>query len=95
MAKVVWSPAALADMEDIAEYIARDSADRASLLVARIINATRNLYAFPRMGHSIAEIPDPDCREITVGNYRLMYRLLGDEVRITGVAHGARRRDPV
>jgi len=94
MAKVVWSPAALADMESIAEYVARDSADQASLLVTRIINATRHLSAFPRMGRTIPEIADSACREIFVGNYRLMYRLLNDEVRITGVAHGARQRRP-
>jgi len=95
MAKVVWSPAALADTEAIAEYISRDSADQASLLITRMIHATRRLSAFPRLGRSIPEIADPTCREIFVGAYRVMYRLLGDEVRITGVAHGARRRRSV
>ncbi|MBI5554878.1 MAG: type II toxin-antitoxin system RelE/ParE family toxin, partial [Elusimicrobia bacterium] len=31
--KIIWSPSALKDIESIAEYISRDSADQASLFV--------------------------------------------------------------
>src|SRR3989304_1742936 len=33
MGKVIWAPSALEDVNSIAEYIARDSADRAALFV--------------------------------------------------------------
>ena len=40
MAAVIWAPSALEDIESIAEYIAKDSVDRAALLVTRLIEAT-------------------------------------------------------
>ena len=90
MAEVVWAPSALEDIESIAEYIARDSADQAALFVARLVAATGRLALFPRAGRVIPEIGNESCREIIYRPYRIMYRLEGDEVWITGVVHGAR-----
>lgn len=39
MAKVVWSPKAVTDVDLIAEYIGRDSPKRASLVVKRLVKA--------------------------------------------------------
>jgi len=44
MVQVIWAPAAIKDAEDIAEYVARDSADQAALLVARLIEATESSF---------------------------------------------------
>ena len=90
MDKVVWSPAALTDVDSIAEYIARDSADQASLFVVRLLEATDHLQNFPLSGRIIPEIGNQACREIIYGSYRIMYRIEGNEVWITGVVHGAR-----
>ncbi|HUT37041.1 MAG TPA: type II toxin-antitoxin system RelE/ParE family toxin [Planctomycetota bacterium] len=91
MGKVIWSPPALDDLDSIAGYIARDSVDRASLFATRLIEATNRLVRFPQSGRVIPEIGDPSCREILVGVYRIMYRLEGDDVWITGIVHGARQ----
>ena len=90
MGKAVWSPSALSDIDAIAEYIARDSADHAALLIARLRRAADRLMDFPRRGRIIPELDDPSCREVIEGPYRLMYRVEGDDVWITGVVHGAR-----
>ena len=42
----------------------------------------------------IPEIASPACREVVYGAYRLMYRIEGDEVWITGIIHGARNWKP-
>jgi plasmid stabilization system protein ParE len=89
MGQVIWAPSAIADIEAIAEYIARDSVDSASLVVAKVIEATGRLERFPQSGRVIPEIGSPDCREIVVGNYRVMYRLESGDVWITGAIHGA------
>ena len=94
MAKVIWSPAALDDLDAIAEYIARDSADRAALFVSRLIEATKPLADFPRPGRIIPEMGDPAWRETIVGSYRIMYRLKGDAVWISAIVHGARQWPP-
>ena len=90
MGQVIWSPSALDDVDAIAEYIARDSVDRAALFVARLLEATDRLAEFPDSGRVISEINDPSCREIPVAAYRIMYRVENEQVWITGVVHGAR-----
>ena len=94
MAKVIWAPSALDDIGAIAEYIAKDSPEAASLFVRRLMEATDRLQEFPLSGRTIPEIHEPDCREVIYGAYRIMYRLEGDEVWITGVVHGARNWRP-
>lgn len=90
MAQVIWAPSALDDIAAIAEYIARDSPDVASLFIHRLMEATDRLQEFPLSGRIIPEIDEPDAREIIYGAYRTMYRLKEGEVWITGVIHGAR-----
>ena len=94
MAQVVWSPSALADVDAIAEYIARDSADQAALFTTRLFEATDRLQDYPLSGRVIPEIGDVSWREIPCGPYRIMYRVEGDQVWIVGVVHGARDWGP-
>lgn len=56
MGKVIWSPNALDDVDSIAEFIAQDSIQRASLFALKIINATNKLQDFPLSGRIIPEI---------------------------------------
>ncbi|OHB62544.1 MAG: hypothetical protein A2Y76_10875 [Planctomycetes bacterium RBG_13_60_9] len=84
MAEVIWAPSALA------AYIAADSAAMAALFVSRLIEATDRLEEFPLSGRIIPEVNNSNCREVIYGAYRIMYRVEGDEVWITGVVHGAR-----
>ncbi len=90
MAQVIWAPNALDDINAIAGYIARDSEELASLFVSRLIEATDRLELLPTSGRIIPEIGNPDCREVLYGAYRLMYRINGQEVWITGIIHGSR-----
>ncbi len=94
MGKVIWAPSALEDVNSIAEYIARDSVDRAALFAVRLIEATDRLEDFPLSGRIIPEIGEPSCREIIHGNYRIMYRLVNNDVWITGIVHGSRHWTP-
>lgn len=94
MAEVIWAPSALSDIESIAEYIAKDSVEMASLFVSRLFDATDRLQEFPFSGRIIPEINNPDCREVVYGAYRIMYRVEKNEVWITGVIHGARDWKP-
>jgi plasmid stabilization system protein ParE len=55
MGKVIWSPSALNDIDAIAEYIARDSIDRAALLLSRIFETTDQLQKISLSGRLIPE----------------------------------------
>jgi toxin ParE1/3/4 len=94
MGKVIWAPSALDDVESIAEYIAKDSVEMATLFVRRLFDATDRLQEFPFSGRIIPEINNSDCREVIYGTYRIMYRVEKNEVWITGVIHGARDWKP-
>lgn len=60
---VVWSPRALADVDAIAAYIARDSPAYASAVVGKIVDATRSLSNFPLSGRVVPEFEDELIRE--------------------------------
>ncbi len=88
--EVVWSPEALDDVDDIAAYIARDSAIYAEAVVDRILDTTRRLAEFPLAGRVVPERGDPQFREQFVYSYRLICRVDDDQVLIVAVIHGKR-----
>ncbi|MCG3180855.1 MAG: Toxin RelE4 [Phycisphaerae bacterium] len=90
MAEVIWSPAALEDVQAIADYISRDSPHHAALFVTRLVEAAEELADFPQVGRVIPEIGEPTAREIILRPYRIMYRIEGEKVLLTGIIHGAR-----
>jgi len=44
MAKVNWTPQALADIEEIADYIAKDSEYYAKITITNIFDAVKKLF---------------------------------------------------
>ncbi len=94
MAKVIWSPKALDQVDAIAEYIANDSPFYAKQVVTRIIEATRRLESFPEFGAVVPELGSTRIREIRVYSYRVLYRIVdAQELRLVGVVHGRRLLD--
>ena len=88
--RVSWSRRALKDVEGIAEYIASDSPAFAETVVKKIVGETRILAQFPRSGRKVPEFDDESVRELIVYSYRVIYRLLDDEVLIAAIIHGKR-----
>jgi len=93
--RVSWSPEALADVESIAGYIARDSAFYAKAVTERIIEVARDLRRFPLAGRVVPELQDESIREGFVYNYRLIYRVRENGVTIAAVIHGKRLLSPL
>ena len=90
MAQLVWSPSALASLAEICEYIGRDSEYYAKLFAQRIFSAAEMLALFPESGRVVPEYERRDLRELLFQNYRIVYRVRGDQVQIAAVVHGAR-----
>lgn len=90
MAKVAWTAQALDDLEAVCLFIARDSPRFAEMFAHRAFRATDRLADFPNLGRVVPEIGRNDIREIILQNYRIIYRVLADEVEILTVHHGAR-----
>ncbi len=74
MAELIWSEAALDDVNDIAEYIALDNSNAAKELVRTIFESTKRLKDFPESGRRPPELGDSRYREIIVGPCRVFYR---------------------
>ncbi len=91
MARVIWAPQALADLEAIGDFIAREAPRYAQMLVDGAFDAVQRLELFPRSGRIVPEIGQEDLREILYRNYRIMYVLSEDEeVEILTVIHASR-----
>lgn len=89
MKRLGFSPQALADLREIALYIASDDPERAAMFV-RALEEKAALAA--RRPLSFRERPEisPGLRAIRHGNYLIFFRDLVDEVRVVRVIHGAR-----
>ena len=92
MATLIWTESAIADMENIYDYIANDSPVYAQLNAEAIIKSVERLKRFPESGRCLPEFPNLLHREVIVGNYRVVYRYdsNGSKVNIIAVVHGSR-----
>jgi addiction module RelE/StbE family toxin len=88
---VEFSPEAQADLDEIADFIARDDPDAAESWIERLIDRAERLAFAPRAGRVVPEVRDKTIREVTVGNYRLVYRLEATRVLVLTVFEGHRR----
>ena len=85
--RVVWSEAALKDVDAIAAYIARDSPHYASAIVRKLLERARQLSAHPYSGRVVPELNDPSIRELLLYSYRLIYRVQAEQVTVAAVVH--------
>ena len=90
MTPVVWTATAVADLEAIHAYVARDSVRYADALVDRIVRAVERIGRFPRSGSVVPELKNESIRELVHGNYRIVYRLGERRIEVIAVVHGAR-----
>jgi plasmid stabilization system protein ParE len=87
---VRWTEGAADDLEQIAQYVARDSEHYAAALVAEILEAAQSLEEFSERGREVPELREPNTRQLVVGSYRLVYEIRREAVYVVGVIHGAR-----
>ncbi len=85
--KIVWSPLAMARVEDIARYIAEDKPDAAVKWVDDLFAKVEQLADFPKSGRMVPEVGSPRIRELIYGAYRVIYSAK-DHVDILTVRRG-------
>lgn len=88
--KVVWSFEATADLEAIADYIARDSSFYAASFVIEVREASRSLKEFSERGRIVPELSNLNIRELFIKEYRLIYSIEESRIVILGIIHGKR-----
>ena len=90
MAQVRWSLTAGNDLQEIEDFIARDSVLHAITFVDRIVESAETLLKTPQVGRMVPEFSRSDLRELIFRGYRIVYLLQDNEVLILRVVHGAR-----
>lgn len=85
-----WTRLALADLVAIRDYIAVDNPIAAEAMVAAVRDAVERLTEFPQSGRIAPERRAQGYREVIVAPYRVVYSVVGHDVRILRVWHGRR-----
>jgi len=91
MVEVNWTKQAVQDIDKIAEFIAKDSEHYARIQVQRFFSAVKVLEKQPKSGKIVPEKQDPLIREILIGNYRIIYKIVsGAKLDVLTVHHSKR-----
>jgi toxin ParE1/3/4 len=90
--EIVWSPRALAGLQEIRTYVARDKPDAAARLAIRVVALVEALKEHPYLGRIGSE---PEVRELVVGGtpYLIFYRVRTKRVTILTIWHGAQSKE--
>lgn len=92
--KLVFDDLALADLEGVYDWIAKDNPTAAKAVVERVFESVEHLATFPQMGHPGR---DAGTFEWVVPRlpYIVVYEINGerDEIIVIAVVHGARDRE--
>ena len=90
MTLVRWTDQAVGDLRAIREFIERDSPKYGRLVAERLFDATERLEKFPLSGRVVPELGRDDIREIIVGEYRLVYRVMPEKVILLTIFRSSR-----
>jgi toxin ParE1/3/4 len=88
--RIIWSPRAAENLEQIFRYIARDSHHYAILFVKRILAIVWQIHHFPESGRVVPEYNQMTLRERIYQNYRIVYRIKDHGIEVVAISHAAK-----
>jgi toxin ParE1/3/4 len=92
MASLNWTEQSIQDLENIREYIAKDSLKYSVIQVNRIKERARLLKNHQKLGRIVPEVGKEYIRELIIGSYRIIYRIVTkDRIDILTIHHSAKR----
>ncbi len=90
MRDYILAPEALQDLQDVWDFIARDSPEAASRVQEELFKAFERLAKMPGQGHQRQDLTDKPVLFFAVRSYLVVYRPDTSPLQIVGVLHGAR-----
>ncbi len=94
MSRIHWTLQASSDLEEIFEYVKKDSPAAAVAVVTQLVTAIDQLESYPQSGRTVPEFDNPAIRELIRGSYRVVYRLWQSDVQLVRIHHAARPLPP-
>lgn len=91
MRALYWTLRAHRDLREIRRFIARDHPVAARKWIDRLRKRARAAASAPLSGRRVPEIERDDVREVIVGAYRIVYRVLARQIHVLTVFEGHRR----
>jgi plasmid stabilization system protein ParE len=90
--KVLWTEAALSQLQAIHDYIAHTSLDYASRMIDRLTQRSIQISDFPYSGRMVPEYELNEIREVLEWPFRIIYLIQPDksQIEVLAVVHGAR-----
>jgi toxin ParE1/3/4 len=77
-------------LQQLYDHIADDQPDNALRFIDLLTRRVDMLVEHPRSGTVVSKYARDDIQEIYEGRYRIIYRILADQIDILTVRHGAR-----
>ncbi len=88
---VKWTSNAIKDIDNIAEFISKDSVKYAQIQVQLFFEKVTVLKTHPFIGRIVPEYNSDELRELIQGNYRIIYLIISDNrIDIISVHHSKR-----
>ena len=86
--EIVWSPLALARLQEIRAFVALDKPDAAARLATRIVSVVEALRIHPYIGRVG---PEPGIRELIIGGTpcSILYRVRASRLIISTISHAS------
>ena len=86
--KIFWTKEALLRLQEIEEYISRDSHIAAVEFVDKLISVAETIIDNPEIGRIVPELSFENIREILHKNYRIVYLVKKNSIDILTVFEG-------
>src|SRR5215469_7537053 len=89
--EMVWSPLALARLQEIRAFIALDKPEAAERTASRIVSVIEALRIHPYLGRVG---PEAGIRELIIGGtpYSILYRIRGNRLMISTISHASQSK---
>lgn len=91
MVKIIWTARSLTDLEEIGEYISKDSPKYAKLTLEKLIETAKQIEQNRLIGRIVPEVRQKNIREVITGSYRIIYQVNDKECAYILTVHHSSR----
>ena len=92
--RVLWTDAALGQLEAIRDYHERTSPEYGRRIVERLVKRSEQIVAFPHAGRMVPEYEIEEVRQVLESSYRIIYLVKEAQVEVLAIIHTTRRGLP-